>query len=244
MSLWLKSRISRWISSSNSARRFSPLDIPNLVAWYRADLGITLNGADVSDWADQSGNGNHISQATAANQPLFNASDVDFNNNSSVEGDGVSELLRRTAFVTGAIPQPNTLVIVYKMDDNVGVQNLCNSGTASARQALFAVDTDFRMFASTAQSIHTADTNTHTLIGLFNGASSNSWLDGVAGTPAGTVGTEAMNGLTLFANDISLAWVNGKIAEFAVYDRDLTNAEKNPFGNYAADRYGLTWTDI
>lgn len=42
--------------------------------WLRADLGITLNGSTVSAWADQSGNALDVSQATAANQPLYVAS--------------------------------------------------------------------------------------------------------------------------------------------------------------------------
>ncbi|MFM6248178.1 MAG: hypothetical protein ACKPEQ_03330, partial [Dolichospermum sp.] len=32
---------------------------------------IILNGSTVSQWRDKSGNGRHVSQATAANQPLF-----------------------------------------------------------------------------------------------------------------------------------------------------------------------------
>lgn len=54
-----------------------PSDIlgANLFLWYKASLGITLNGGDVSAWANQ-GNGGSVNpaQATPANQPLFVAS--------------------------------------------------------------------------------------------------------------------------------------------------------------------------
>lgn len=46
----------------------------NPIAWYRADLGITLVGSKVSAWADQSGNGNHLSQSTDALRPAYVAS--------------------------------------------------------------------------------------------------------------------------------------------------------------------------
>jgi len=41
------------------------------VLWLDAMRGITLNGATVSAWADQSGLGNHCSQATASKQGLY-----------------------------------------------------------------------------------------------------------------------------------------------------------------------------
>ena len=53
---------------------FTPLDLgADLLAWYRADKGVTLNGSTVSAWADQSGNGLSITQAVAANQPTYEA---------------------------------------------------------------------------------------------------------------------------------------------------------------------------
>lgn len=42
-----------------------------VVAWYRSDLGISLNGSTVSAWADQSGHGHHMVQTTAADQPGY-----------------------------------------------------------------------------------------------------------------------------------------------------------------------------
>ena len=45
---------------------------------------ITLNGATVSQWADKSGNGRNATQATAANQPGYSASNVTFADGSDV----------------------------------------------------------------------------------------------------------------------------------------------------------------
>lgn len=64
----------------------SPTNVRNVVggAWTPAELGglalwldandastITLNGSTVSQWSDKSGNGNHVSNATAATQPAY-----------------------------------------------------------------------------------------------------------------------------------------------------------------------------
>jgi hypothetical protein len=51
-------------------KAWSPLALSPF-AWFRSDLGVTLNGSTVSAWADQSGNGKHATQATAGNQPTF-----------------------------------------------------------------------------------------------------------------------------------------------------------------------------
>jgi len=46
----------------------------DLVAWYKNKEGITLNGSDVSAWADSSSNSHDMVQATASEQPAYNAS--------------------------------------------------------------------------------------------------------------------------------------------------------------------------
>ena len=56
---------------------------PNLVGadlklWLRNGVGITLNGADVSQWDDSSGNGNHAAQSTAGDQGLASGGGIDF----------------------------------------------------------------------------------------------------------------------------------------------------------------------
>ncbi len=56
----------------------------SVVGWYEAN-GITLNGAAVSGFVDQSNSGNALTQATGANQPgAYTASDATFNGKPSV----------------------------------------------------------------------------------------------------------------------------------------------------------------
>lgn len=55
---------------------FSPLDLPDLLLWLRADLGVVLNGAAVETWQDQSGNGHHVTQVTPADRPVVSAAAI------------------------------------------------------------------------------------------------------------------------------------------------------------------------
>jgi hypothetical protein len=50
---------------------WSPDDESSLEAWYQNREGITLNGSDVSKWADSSPNGHDMIQNTADEQPAY-----------------------------------------------------------------------------------------------------------------------------------------------------------------------------
>jgi hypothetical protein len=56
-----------------AAGGFNPKTLPGLQGWWDAadSSTITLNGSNVSEWADKSGNGRALSQATAAAQPAY-----------------------------------------------------------------------------------------------------------------------------------------------------------------------------
>ena len=64
----------------------------NLRLHYRSDLGVTKDGGDlVSNWADQSGNGDDLVQATGTNQPLW--VDTAMNGYPVIRADGVDNWL-------------------------------------------------------------------------------------------------------------------------------------------------------
>ena len=58
------------------AMAWTPAQLPSLALWLDAEdtASITLNGGNVSQWNDKSGNARHATQATAANQPEYIAS--------------------------------------------------------------------------------------------------------------------------------------------------------------------------
>src|SRR5690606_35019884 len=50
----------------------APVPREGLQVWLRADVGITLAGSNkVSQWNDQSGNGNHAVQGSSSRRPVF-----------------------------------------------------------------------------------------------------------------------------------------------------------------------------
>lgn len=224
---------------------FSPFAVGSPFLLLDAAIGITLNGADVSDWADQSGVGNDAAQGTPGNQPLFNTSDANFNGQPSITFDGVSEWLGRATLIGGAISQPNTIFIVYKFANIVGVHSLFDGRGASNRHSLTTSGANFFMLAGTSQSIHVPNTDPHILATLFNTTASDSWRDGIQTTPAGTVGTQSLNGLAIGTNQSTGSGFHaGEIAYILAYNAILSDGAKNYIGNGLAGRFGTTWTDI
>jgi hypothetical protein len=74
-------------------RAWTPAQLPALALWLdAADTStITLNGSNVSQWNDKSGNGRHVLQATASQQPSYNATGL--NGKPTVVFDGVGDIL-------------------------------------------------------------------------------------------------------------------------------------------------------
>ena len=66
------------LSSIKTLGGWSPDDEASLEAWYQNAVGITLNGSDVSQWADSSSNGIDMIQGTAAAQPAYSGGVLTF----------------------------------------------------------------------------------------------------------------------------------------------------------------------
>lgn len=77
----------------------APSTMPNLAAWFVGGVGITSAGGLVSQWADQSGNGRHLKQATGTNQPALQA-------DGTILFDGVDNFMKCDAFTFN---QPETI---------------------------------------------------------------------------------------------------------------------------------------
>lgn len=81
-----------------------PTSRAGLLAWWRSDLGITLNSGNVAMWADQSGNGHNLSQATGSVQPAYNSSGGPGGRPSITYG-GAQTLITFTAICAGTSPR-------------------------------------------------------------------------------------------------------------------------------------------
>lgn len=88
------------MAGSGGGGAFTPTSVSGCTLWLRADLGVTT-ATGVSAWNDQSGSGNHWTQASGAGQPLLVASAV--NGQPGVQFDGVAHFMSGPAALSSLI---------------------------------------------------------------------------------------------------------------------------------------------
>ena len=96
---------------------WTPANLTNLVAWYDAsDVStVTLNGSNVSQIDDKSGNGYHVAQSSGADQPLY-ANGV-INGLNAIQGNGVAAHLENYSI---PLYDPKLVAGVIQVVDNNG----------------------------------------------------------------------------------------------------------------------------
>lgn len=97
--------------------------LTDMAAWFVYGAGITVTGAGVSQWSDQSGNARHLLQGTDTNRPALQA-------DGSILFDGVDNYLKCSTFT---FAQPETIYLLFKQvtwtaSDYIFDGNTLNSG--------------------------------------------------------------------------------------------------------------------
>lgn len=233
---WQKGPRERWVGT------FTPAMISGLYAWYDfADLSTITLGTppDVSSVSDKSGNSRTVSQGTASLRP--NSETRTINGLNVLDFDGTDDHLITNLNLTQA--QPFTIFAVFATDiatpsvaDDV-VYGLDTSGPQFGP----ATTTDWFIWAGTAAiKGGTPDTNAHTSSAVFNGASSQLWVDGtsiVTGNP-GTLGLSTGEiGIGRYEAGAADQSFNGVIGEVIAYAAALSTTNRQRVEGYLKQKW-------
>lgn len=227
-------------------------NLDGLRALWRGD---TIGGADgdaVSEWEDQSGHGNDLVQTTVASQPTLRTDVLD--GHDVVEADGSSNeyLANRDASAgaggLGALldagDAPVTVYAVFRLTSGQQTGNLFsfgNSGSGSnflrvqlKRTPGFSASEGYGVLrrddsgTSRANETFATDGKWHALVYRDDGSTSEIWLDGekvVTETQSlGAMTTDQFALFVLLRGGVAEG-MTGQVAEAAVVDRDVTDAE-------------------
>jgi hypothetical protein len=238
---------------------FAPTDLSGLEAWYKSGVGVTLNGGDVSQWDDQSGNARHLTQGTAANQPLYNASDANWNGLASITFNGTSDFLLCHA-VAPAIFQGTdkawTIVTAVKRAAGgtyrflLGSNDIAGGGNAQVvlSQKWNSVD-DYVIYkrdtsgSSVDSHIGTSGDTAVIIRWQHSGTLGEVYVNGAsAGTSANNVGALTSQDafcIGAFPSGLSsgATFWTGDIAEVVMYSRLLTAGEQTQIEDYFKSKF-------
>lgn len=233
--------------------------IPGLSLWFDAtDLStLTFNTNTISQWNDKSGKGNHVTQATAINQPIYRASGI--NGRPSLEGrwDGTNASYMAVADNATLDYSAFTAVgVIQRVGDTGAAETIANKYTTTGNQRehrMFVANTDG---AATSVSPGGDTTNiaspvvSPTLGLAINYIISSSFSGGTTSARVGnglpqtsTVAATVFNGtgpFALFSNATTmLEPFAGKLGEYCFYNRILSASELLEILQYLSDKWAI-----
>lgn len=220
----------------------APRSFAGLVLWLSANdvKTITLNGNDVSQWDDKSGNGNDYAQSTAINQPEY------------VDGVSNQKLVRFTT----------TNWLIGPFTATLGIQNsdyemlfVAKTSSGGADQFIFSTTGDYTSalnpttnwyfdpftvgIASRAGAY--ADGAFHIFSSRVDSDVGNVNVDGVEGGSVTSSGARSSNNFDTYLG-VKRGGVQhwrGDIAEVLIYSRALGSSERTGIQNYLNEAWGF-----
>jgi hypothetical protein len=241
------------LPQTRASGAFTPKKLSGLSLWLKADAGVTLSGANVTAWADQSGNGNNAvgSETLPTLQPntinglpsiRFNNTDPDISkftisNNFNLKNSSAfvvvkqisleNSFARMLAFLgsNDDYDSDDGLAFVF---NNVASQLQVESNSNSAVIENLVADNEF---ASVSYKID----NSGNISVFYNGASE--------GTAQNANMTSQNSGGSLYigqgSQNVSGAGLYGDIAEVILYNSNLTTPQRQQVEAYLNTKYAI-----
>jgi hypothetical protein len=205
----------------------APLRAAGLKLWVRADAGITASGGLVSAWADQSGNANHLVQPTSAERPEVVTGQA--NGLPVLRFDGAGDTLLFTSRLTDI----RTVFWVIRRSAEMTPDYRLLLGDSLVYD--FHPDYNMKIWGSyTSTAITSGQTRLDGV--LVDGSTTDrpTDLSLISLVTTGSVSADAFSRDRVYDR----SWW-GDLAELIVYDRPLTEAERQPIESYLASKYAL-----
>ena len=229
-----------------------PSDFANIAVWLKADSGGTFDIATkkVSAWADQSGNGNNVAQATAANQPTWVGYDG-INDKAYINFNGTTDFFTSsgnspitadfTIFVVSKVSANNSILFEYqKTGDNAGSIQIAPVG--GVQKVAVSDGTNNIAVASTSETI--LNSPNITTVKKHNKRVYLEYDDASASTSNDTQNSsfdhnKTFNHAEFVIGKKSTNFINGEYNELIIYNRALSAAEISDIKNYLNTKYKI-----
>jgi hypothetical protein len=226
-----------------------PSNITGLTAWWKSDTGLTrdITTGNLSQVADQSGNGHHLNQLTTTKQPSLTLNSAAFSGYPAITHDGVDDFLATTAFTLGTFT-----VFMVSTGLSVAGKYFWTRGAVQdylfgATPAIFAGNRNgtgsstwnengtWGAFGSTPKTIRVSMDGTHAGHVAFMNGTQFATTNGVS---TGDPGTGTTNDIFAIGADSAGATAGAfSWAEVIVFNRALTTEECSRVEAYLRAKY-------
>ena len=195
-------------------------------AWYRWGIGITSASDLVSAWADQSGNGYHLVQATETNKPTLQA-------DSTIRFDGADNYMDVAVTQT----QPLTIAMRFKELSTTANDTFIDQYEAANFVAIYRItspDVYIEQYATQTGARGVLAVNTWgSLVCVFDNPGGVMRINGTETTGDPWVGATAdSDGITLGARNDLANYAHMDVREVIYFAGALTAAQRIQVGNY------------
>ena len=199
--------------STRALGGWKPSDETGLEAWYKFQTGITLNGSDVSAWADSSENSFDMVQATASEQPAYNSGAIDFDASASQSLQTGTDIELSGAFTLGLrlFPALNNVIVLGDNTINNEFFKITSSTKLRFKTDGSFIDITVNDGDLTADNYLVITRNASNLVSLYI----NGTLQTNTGTLSGTANIDAIGVRNPDANPY-----DGTISEIQIFDTE------------------------
>ena len=222
----------------------------NLKAWFKADAGITKDGVDaVTVWADQSGNGNNMTQAAAGQEPLW--VDAVLNGLPIIRFDGISQWLDSTVAdpYQSAAGGNHTVFIIAKNSVGTssepiygGLKNNTGQGYGfhSGRLERLFIRADSSGAEGTMQTPTGVMTTWRAYSARMSDGDTKLYMDGSqVDKTTDNISTLAVGDRIGRSYNAAYKWFSGDIAEIILYNAKLSIDDMEEVLAYLANKYAI-----
>ncbi len=197
-----------------------------------------------SQWNDTSGQGNHVTQATGLNRPIFSPNYL--NGHAAFIGDGASFFSLPSALLTFP-SSDSTIFIVAKRNSETALANsLITAGVTGVslgyQMTLSATSGNLNYRNGTSTLVRTGGTNTNNQIfmGIRNGIIQRTSINnGTEATDNNATNPTTSDFAKLFSGD-STTFAIGSISKVMLWKRVLSNSERVQVYRMLANETGIT----
>jgi len=234
---------------------WTPADFgTDLVAWWKADAGVTESGGAVSQWDDQSGNGWHLTQGTSGSRPIYSATGF----NSSYPGitfDGTDDFLAVSSVTGLSGASACSVFVVMRWDETLSdayarifsfwdadyANGYGNANSFIIQRENLTSNIQFGGNSAYTSTTVTDDTN-YRLGGVWDGSNVTLYKNNVASTPTSksmTLSGPATIRISKEGSGGGTAYVSGIYAEVFVLKKAPDSTERSTIDSYFTTTWGL-----